>query len=108
MEYREIVNKITSNETVKYDDLTDEQVKAFRLADNKVGEKSDWDYELLTDELNEILTINMSDFGFLDIDKDIDWDNSIREEDNISSKEEIYYECPYCHKQIPEKEIICK
>lgn len=31
------------------DDLTDEQVKAFRLADNKVAEKAEWDFELLGD-----------------------------------------------------------
>ena len=91
------------------DDLTDEQIKAFRLADNKVGEKSEWDYELLSDELNDILNINMKDFGFLDIDTDIEWDNTITSTDKLDdSVEEVYYECPYCHKQIAEKDIICK
>lgn len=33
------------------DDLTDEQIKAFRLADNKVGEIATWDFELLDSEL---------------------------------------------------------
>lgn len=50
------------------DDLTEAQVKAFRLADNKVGELASWDYELLDLELEEIeiedLDINMSEFGF--------------------------------------------
>lgn len=88
------------------DDLTDEQVKAFRLADNKVGEKSNWDYELLTDELKEILDINMKDFGFLDTDIDIEWDNDV---DKVLDKEEKkQYECPYCHKIIDEEELICK
>ena len=45
------------------DDLTDEQIKAFRLADNKVGEISDWDYDLLDIELND-LDFDMTDFGF--------------------------------------------
>ena len=31
------------------DDLTDEQVKAFRLADNKVGAAAEWDFELLNE-----------------------------------------------------------
>ena len=31
------------------DDLTDEQIKAFRLADNKVAEKADWDFDLLNE-----------------------------------------------------------
>lgn len=46
------------------DDLTDEQIKAFRLADNKVSEEADWDYDLLFDELDTIFDIDMSDFGF--------------------------------------------
>lgn len=46
------------------DDLTDEQVKAFRLADNKVAEMAEWDFDLLNEELNEILDIDMEDFGF--------------------------------------------
>lgn len=46
------------------DDLTDEQIKAYRLADNKVGEDSEWDVGLLNDELSEILNIDMSEFGF--------------------------------------------
>ena len=45
------------------DDLTEEQVKAFRLADNKVSEKAEWDFKLLDEEL-ENLDINMEDFGF--------------------------------------------
>ena len=46
------------------DDLTDEQIKAFRLADNKVSEKSEWNIDLLGDELDEILNIDMTEFGF--------------------------------------------
>ena len=46
------------------DDLSEEQIKAFRLADNKVAELADWDFELLDNELNEILDIDMTDFGF--------------------------------------------
>lgn len=46
------------------DKLTPEQVKAFRLADNKVGEKSEWDIKALADEINSIFDIDMTDFGF--------------------------------------------
>ena len=48
------------------DDLTEEQIKAYRLADNKVGESSTWDIELLDTELAEIETIDMGLFGFED------------------------------------------
>lgn len=48
------------------DDLTEEQIKAFRIADNKTSEISSWDMELLNKELKELndLEINMIDFGF--------------------------------------------
>ena len=46
------------------DDLTDEQIKAYRLADNKVSESSEWDYNLLSEELEDIIDIDMTDFGF--------------------------------------------
>ena len=48
-------------------DLTQEQVQAFRLADNKTAEIAEWDEELLQDELDDLTDIfDMSDFGFLD------------------------------------------
>lgn len=46
------------------DNLSEEQVKAYRLADNKVGELAEWDFELLAGELDDIMDIDMSDFGF--------------------------------------------
>ena len=49
------------------DDLTDDQIKAFRLADNKVGEFAEWDMDLLGEELDAIADacdIDMGDFGF--------------------------------------------
>ena len=52
---------------IKADDLTDQQIKAFRLADNKVSEIATWDMEKLNLELEEIEDIDMSDFGFDDI-----------------------------------------
>lgn len=46
------------------DDLTPEQIKAFRLADNKVGEIAEWDFTKLEEELKAIQDIDMSDFEF--------------------------------------------
>jgi len=48
---------------VSADDLTDEQIRAYRLADNKTNELSLWDPEMLAVELNEI-NMDMSVFGF--------------------------------------------
>lgn len=55
---------ITTVPCIKADDLTDEQIKAFRLADNKVAEFSQWDEEKLMKELDELGTIDMSLYGF--------------------------------------------
>lgn len=48
------------------DDLTDEQIKAFRLVDNKTGELADWDEPLLIKELEELdgLDYDMGQFDF--------------------------------------------
>ncbi len=45
-------------------DLTPEQVKAFRLADNKVGEIATWNLDMLKKELEGIDGLDMSLFGF--------------------------------------------
>lgn len=49
---------------VYVDDLSEEQAKAFRLADNKTAEFASWDEGLLEQELAEILELDMSLFGF--------------------------------------------
>lgn len=46
------------------DDLNEEQIRAFRLADNKVSEKAEWDFDLLNFELENILNIDMTMFDF--------------------------------------------
>ena len=44
------------------DDLSEEQIRALRLADNKTNESA-WDFEMLDIEL-EAIDIDMSQFGF--------------------------------------------
>ena len=45
------------------DDLTPDQIKAFRLVDNKTNEFAEWDDELLDLEIQDI-EIDLSPFGF--------------------------------------------
>ena len=52
------------------DDLTDDQIKAFRLADNKVAEFSEWDFEKLEIEFEGLADFDLEDFGF-----EIEFDN---------------------------------
>ena len=49
----------------RFNDLSEEEKKAFRLADNKTAENSVWDFPALEMELDDIIDIDMADFGFL-------------------------------------------
>ena len=85
---------------VMADDLTPEQVKAYRLADNKAGEVSQWDFDLLDIELKEIKNIEMESFGFIDIN--VDLDDFFRDipEEAQDRKEKKLITCPYCGEPI--------
>ena len=74
---------------IKADDLTDEQIKAFRLADNKVSEFSEWDEEKLMKELEALGDIDMSLYGFEfpDDDEDGDSDDTYTHDNNIPQYE---------------------
>lgn len=84
---------------VRADDLTPAQVRAFRLADNKVAEKSAWDFDKLREELDGI-TIDMSQFGFTPEDiPDIDGFFADAGERKEREPEKITATCPHCGKE---------
>lgn len=70
------------------DDLTEEQVRAFRLADNKVAEIAQWDIELLLSEIESVDNLDMTLFGFTDSDYTLD-DFEDEETDTDISEDEI-------------------
>ena len=77
------------------DDLTEKQIKAYRLADNKIAELSTWNKEFLDIELEDIANDeDMLDFGFADVNIDM----PIELDDEITSKEQKQkvYTCPKC------------
>lgn len=59
-----ILLELTEVPCIIASDLTPEQVKAFRLADNKVGEIATWNLDMLKKELEGIDGLDMSLFGF--------------------------------------------
>ena len=93
------------------DDLTDAQVKALRLADNKVAEFSEWEMNLLGEELGElaeISDIDMGDFGF-----DDNLDNLAAEEENGTEEKgvnlsETFQIIVECENEIEQQEIFEK
>lgn len=72
------------------DHLTDAQIKAFRLADNRVAELATWDTELLDQELAELAEIdfNMSAFGFEEPEADPDDVDECEPEEEAAEEEE--------------------
>ena len=91
---------------IKADDLTEAQVKAFRIADNKTSEYAEWNEELLKIELEQLeemnfdldeVNIDYSDFGLEidleDIEEEFESDNVYTKEINIPHYE-ITGECP--------------
>ncbi|STX17691.1 ParB-like nuclease domain-containing protein [Lactobacillus acidophilus] len=83
------------------DNLTPDQVKAYRLADNKTAELADWDMDLLNDELDQIRDIDMSQFGFDELDDDqIDTEPKVDDNEELSlddfGDDKFEVVCPKC------------
>lgn len=70
---------------IKADDLTEDQIRAFRVADNKTSELSTWDLDKLKIELGEI-ELDMSDFGFEDL---LDKMKELPEDDEFDADTEL-------------------
>ena len=80
--------KMATIPCIMADDLDEDQIRAFRLADNKVAEMSTWDYDRLEQEVGLLdpLEFDLADFGFFpsyEADEDEE-DNDT--EDGISSE----------------------
>lgn len=74
------------------DDLTDEQVKAFRLIDNKTAEYAEWDFEKLSIELenlNENIDFDLSDFDFNIQNMEFPSFNELEKEKSVSEDEKV-------------------
>ena len=81
------------------DDLTPEQVKAFRLADNKVSEQSGWDFRKLEEELEAVsFDINMEEFGFVSHNDDQLSDDDFFQESESKEHKPRTVTCPRCGK----------
>ena len=76
------------------DDLSEEQVKAFRLIDNKTSEFAVWDAEKLQEELAN-MNIDLSEFGFIETE-DIDLSEFFEDVDEVKEKEPKKIQCPHC------------
>lgn len=68
-------------ECIRLSHLTDEQKKAYMLVHNKLTMNSDFDYDILNLELDDILNIDMEQYGF---ELDYNYDNDIDDDETYS------------------------
>ena len=81
---------------VRADDLTDAQIKALRLADNKTNE-SGWDFMALEEELEKLSAdFDMSEFGFTDTTDISGLDDMFAEAPEKEPEEPKQIKCPHC------------
>jgi len=80
------------------DDLTEAQIQAYRLADNKVTEIAEWDFGLLDLELDGLCDVfDMADFGFdFDNFEKIGVNKSKELNKNDYMNDNFEHECPSC------------
>lgn len=90
------------------DDLDEDQIKAFRLIDNKASEKASWDIDLLNEEIEDLLdALDMEDFDFDVNINDIPDNLDLERLEDDGDKERIDY-LKFDNKKIPltEEELI--
>lgn len=85
---------IESVDVILADDLSDEQVKEFRLVDNKVSEFAKWDSVKLEEELAN-LENSLEEFSFMSI-TDMDIDSFFEEKPESAEKKPKTVICPHC------------
>ena len=110
--------KLETVPVVLADDLTDTQIKAFRLLANQSANWAEWDVDLLSLELEELkeLDFDVSLIGFEDFSpaEEVDFDSFLKEiedKDSIKKSEEQeepadVYKCPHCGKEFKLDELI--
>ena len=78
------------------DDLTPEQIRAYRLVDNKTAEYSSWDFEMLEKELKS-LDIDISEFEFPDLGETLDIsDDDFYTDETVKNVKAKSIKCPHC------------
>lgn len=78
------------------DDLTDEQIRAYRLADNKTAELAEWDMAKLEEELAKMDPDEMLLYGFGIDDAAFDTEVAEKKESEYEETDDKMVTCPSC------------
>lgn len=79
------------------DHMSEEQRRAYVLIDNKLTMNSDFDFDILVTELENIEIVDMEDFGFNVANFDFNWDDVADiEEEDYEAPEIPHLKCPKC------------
>lgn len=89
---------------IRVEDLTENQIKAFRIADNRTAEFADWDIELLNIELENIGEMFT---GFDEVEKEMfkSVEEIEKKLNEYQAPKEEYYCCPKCKYEGLKKEF---
>ena len=101
-------------EIIRLSHMTDEQKKAYILAHNKLTMNSGFDIDILELELDDIVSIDMSDFGF-EISRKMDFDTNgntefkeIQDESVLIVEAETEHELEKLYNEFQERGIKCR
>lgn len=84
------------------ENLTEEQVRAFRIVDNKTGEFASWDFQKLEEELKMIIDIDLDAFEFPDLGEDltVSDEDFLQDTEIVKEKKKKVITCPDCGAEI--------
>lgn len=87
---------------IRADRLTPEQIRAFRIVDNKTSEFATWDFDKLEQELNEILDVDLSAFKFPDLGADLQVSDAdfLQDTEIVKERKPKTVKCPECGAEI--------
>ena len=90
------------------DGLTEQQAKAYRIADNRVGQEAEWDFDLLKLELEELDNPELTGFEDFEISeflKEINFDAGTEDDQSrLDQLEPKLINCPHCGKEFDLRE----
>ena len=84
---------------IRLDHLSDDKRRAYALAHNKTAEMSSWDKALLDAEIAEIQTIDMEQFGVVEVEETPDYDDLFSDAE-AKEKEPTVHICPHCGAEV--------